>query len=332
MTVETFRNPIADGYFADPFVLRIGDTWFAYGTGRYGDAPAVESGDRVFEARMSRDLVHWEPLGCVLDPPDLPPPDDPAEHREFWAPEVALIDGRLHLYYSTGIEDRGHQLRVAVASRPGGPFRDLGVILTPDERFAIDPHPFLDDDGTRYLYYARDLLEGDRPGTSIAVDRLLAPDRLAGTPSQALPPSADWQLYRRARPMYGSVYDWHTLEGPFVVRRLDRYWMLFSGGAWTDASYGVSWAVADTPLGPFTEAPTDGAALLRTVPGAVGPGHCSVVEGPDGRDWVAYHAWDDGGTARRMCLDPIEWTPDGPRMTGPTVGPQAVPVPRRAAR
>ena len=169
-----------------------------------------------------------------------------------------------------------------------------------------------------YLFYARDLLDGDRVGTSIAADRLVSPVELAGSPVPVLTPSADWQLYRRGRQMYGSVYDWHTLEGPFVRRRLGRYWLLYSGGAWTGESYAVSWAVADRPLGPWVHAGPDVPALLRTVPGLVGPGHCSVVEGPDGGDWLAYHAWDPGLTARRMCLDRIEWTPDGPGTPGPT--------------
>lgn len=327
MRVRTFTNPVADGYFADPFVLRFGETWYAYGTGYQGDAAAVDDHNRVFEARRSRDLVHWETLGCVLEPPDgLPEPERPGEHREFWAPEVVQIDRRWAMYYSTGIEDRDHRLRVALADRPEGPFIDAGVELAPGERFAIDADPFQDDDGTWYLYYARDMLEGERVGTSIAVDRLVSPTRLAGEPRAVLPPSADWQLYRRARPMYGSVYDWHTLEGPFVRKRHGRYWMLFSGGAWTDNTYAVSWAVSETPVGPFTEATGDGASLLRTVPGLVGPGHCSVVEGPDGGDWLVYHAWDEALTARRLCLDRIEWTSEGPRTDGPTAGPQPVPV------
>ncbi|MFL5718187.1 MAG: family 43 glycosylhydrolase, partial [Chloroflexota bacterium] len=122
------------------------------------------------------------------------------------------------------------------------------------------------------------------------------------------------------------VYDWHTLEGPFVRKRLGRYWLLYSGGAWTGDTYAVSWAWADRPLGPWTDAPASVPPLLATVPGLVGPGHCSIVEGPDGEDWLAYHAWDPGVTARRMCLDRIEWTPDGPRTAGPTIGQQLVSV------
>jgi beta-xylosidase len=327
----TFVNPVAGGYFADPFVMRLGDAWFAYGTGPDGGAGAAGRG-LAFEVRRSTDFVHWEPLGHALRTPDLPPPDDPSDHREWWAPEVIALEGRLYLYYSTGIEDRDHRIRVAVGDEPQGPFEDLGVDLTPHERFAIDPHPFVDEDGAAYLFYARDLLEGERVGTSIAADRLVSPARLAGDPTPVLPPSADWQLFRRRREIYGAVYDWHTLEGPFVRRRLGRYWLLFSGGAWTGDTYAVSWAVADHPLGPWTAAPAGDAQLLRSVPGLVGPGHCSIVDGPDGSDWLAYHAWDPGLIARRMCLDRIEWTPDGPRTPGPTTEPQPVPSLVRSPR
>ena len=66
---------------------------------------------------------------------------------------------------------------MAVADSPLGPFRDLGLDLTPDESFAIDAHPFLDDDGRRYLFFARDVLDAERPGTQLAVVPLAVDDR-----------------------------------------------------------------------------------------------------------------------------------------------------------
>jgi GH43 family beta-xylosidase len=166
-----------------------------------------------------------------------------------------------------------------------------------------------------------------RVGTSLAVDRLVDMQTLAGEPVPVLSATAEWQLFRAARPMYGAVYDWYTLEGPFVVKRLGRYWCFYSGGAWTGSGYGISYAVADSPLGPWHEPTADGPALLRSRPGLLeGPGHNSVVVGPDGRDYLVYHAWDAARTARRMCIDRLEWTNDGPRTTGPTAEPQPVPT------
>jgi beta-xylosidase len=300
-----YRNPVYRGSFADPFALRTGDGYVAYGTGRI-------VGGRAFEVLRSDDLVHWTSAGGALEPPAG------LEATDYWAPEVAEAEGRFFMYYSCGVGDKGHRIRVAVADAPEGPFRDQGVVLTPDERFAIDPHPFRDADGQWCLFYAHDVLEGERIGTTVAVDRMLDMTRLEGRPRTLLHASDDWQLFRRDREMYGRVADWHTLEGPFVVARDGRYFLLYSGGAWEEPSYGVSYAVADAPLGPYRE-PVTGPVVLQTVPGVVlGPGHNSVVTGPDGADWLVYHAWDAARTARRMCIDPLRWGPEGPERSGPS--------------
>jgi beta-xylosidase len=315
MTGATFANPVFDAYFADPFVLAVDGGYVAYGTGEL-------AGGLAFVVLRSHDLVHWTraEAGALI-----PLAADWA--TDYWAPEVAIGgDGRFFMYYSVGTGDRGHRLRVAVADAPEGPFVDQGIILTPGERFAIDPHPFRDPaDGAWYLFYAHDVLKGDRVGTTIAVDRLTTMTSVAGESRTLLRATDDWQRYRRDREMYGKVYDWHTLEGPFVVARDGRYHLLYSGGAWEEPGYGVSYAVADHPLGPYRE-PVTGPAVLQTIPGEViGPGHNSVVRGPDGADWIAYHAWDPARTRRALWIDRLRWGPDGPGRSGPTRGPQPAP-------
>ena len=316
-----YTNPVHDGSFPDPFVMRVGGVYYAFGTDMAG------SGPRVLGRLRSDDLVSWTHIEPALERPPLSSMD----FNTFWAPEVAESGGRFFLYYSTGFEDTKHRIRLATSDTPEGDFHDEGLVLTPNEPFAIDPHPFRDDDGAWYLYYARDFIDGERAGTALVVDRLHDMRTLAGSPTTVLRASADWQIFRRARPMYGAVYDWHTLEGPFVRKHNRRYYLFYSGGAWTEENYGVSYAVADSPLGPFTEpvAAADGPLILRTVPGRViGPGHCSVTTGPDGGDWLAYHAWDAARTARRPCIDRLEWTADGPRCNGPTWTPQPGPKAR----
>ena len=304
-----YRNPVHGGYFADPFVVRTdlasGPGYVAYGTGRFVDG-------LVFEMLVSTDLVHWEPAGGALVPLD------PSHGSDYWAPEVAEHNGSWWMYYSVGHGDVGHSLRVAVADTPLGPFDDCGVDLTPDERFAIDASPFHDEDGTDYLFYARDVLEGDRIGTMLAVDVLEDHTRLRGDPRTLLRPFDDWQIYERGRLMYGRVCDWHTLEAPFVVRRGGRYWCFYSGGSWQRSSYALGVAVAPHPLGPWVE-PDPTRRILETVPGhVVGPGHSSIVVSPNGGDVMVYHAWDAELTARRMCIDPVSWTDNGPVVRGPS--------------
>jgi len=314
--MKTYTNPVYSHYFADPFVLEHGGLYYAYGT-NFG---ALENG-RVIEVLRSEDLVNWTSLGGALEPLG-----DPARYPEYWAPEVAYHQDQFYMYYSSG-QDTTHRLRVAVSDSPEGPFRDSGAHLTPDLEFSIDAHPFRDRDGQWYLYYARDFLDGERPGTALEVDRLLTMTKLEGNPRTVLRATQDWQIYQRQRQIYGTSMDWHTLEGAFVLFREGRYYMLYSGGAWEKPNYGVSYAVSDSPLGPWLEPPEGGPTLLRSVPGQViGPGHNSVVVGPDGQDYLVYHAWDPAKTSRRMCIDLLEWTPQGPRTAGPTFTPQPTPA------
>jgi beta-xylosidase len=309
----TFTNPVYDRYFADPFVLQVGDRYLAYGTG------SVIEG-RAFEVLSSTNLVEWTSLGGALEPLE----DESL--TDYWAPEVAERDGHFYLYYSAG-RDRDHRIRVALSERPEGPFVDAGMTVAYDDIFCIDPHPFRDDNGDWYLYYARDFLDGDKVGTALEVDRLDEATATHGDPRTVLRATADWQLFQAGREIYGSRYDWYTLEGPFVSKRFERYHLLYSGGAWEQEGYGVSSAIADHPLGPFTEAPSNGPAVLRGgTGGVVGPGHCSLVRSPGGEDFVVYGAWDAAATARRLCIDRLRWEPEGPSVLGPTTSPQPRPL------
>jgi GH43 family beta-xylosidase len=298
------------GYFADPFVLKTDDGYVAYGT---CPERSDEHDDREFLTLTSTDLLTWRSHGGALERAD------PALGADYWAPEVAHADGRWWMYYSIGHDIVGHHIRVAAADHPLGPFTDLGVDLTPDERFAIDPHPFEDADGRRYLFFARDVLDADRPGTHLAVAPLEGMTQL-GPIVEVLKPYADWQIYQRSREMYGAIHDWHTLEGPSVVRRHGRYWLTFSGGAWTGEGYAVSWAVADSPLGPWRPAPASAPALLKTSGDLHGPGHNSLTVDPNGDDVIVFHSWDATQTRREMYARRIVFERDGPRVAGPIGG------------
>ncbi|GGZ01254.1 glycoside hydrolase family 43 protein [Pseudoduganella plicata] len=307
---RNYLNPVYPHTMADPFVLRHDGLYYAYGT-----APVGADG-RAFPVLRSRDLVAWEPLGHALVPPG---------GHDFWAPEVAARDGKFYMYYSAqGIDDADHQLRVAVSEHPGGPFLDAGVVLVPDQPFSIDAHPFRDGDGQWYLYYCIDFLELEddhRVGTGIVVDRLLDMTTLAGEPRVVVRPHEDWHLFLKNRAMYGAVYDWHTVEGPAMQCHDGRYYCFYSGGAWERENYGVSYVVADNPLGPFSRPAGGGRALLMsTRPGRlIGPGHNSFTCSPDGKEtWIVYHAWQPDMGGRRMCIDQLHWENVRPVTDGPT--------------
>ena len=110
-------------------------------------------------------------------------------------------------------------------------------------------------------------------------------------------------------------------RGPCVREREGRYYCMYSGGSWQSASYGVDFAVSSSIEGPYSDAGGEnGPRVLSSKPGGLlGPGHNSIVLGPDGSsEYLAYHAWDTGFAARSLCIDPLIWTPEGPRGDGPS--------------
>ena len=327
---RSYTNPVYPNYFADPFVWRHKGEYYAVGTGPLETSGQVVEAERastglltqfrIFPMLRSDDFVTWHAVGGALLPPD------PALGDAFWAPEVAFHEGTFYLYYSVGREDKYHQLRVATSSHPMGPYQDTGKTLIDPSvcPFAIDPHPFQDEDDCWYLFYARDFLDtegGARAGTALVVDRMVDMTTVAGEPQTVLRAHWDWQRFQADRPMYGETWDWHTLEGPCVRKHEGRYYCFYSGGRWETETYGVDYAVADSVMGPYVDSgSSSGARVLRTAPGhLLGPGHNSLVVGPDDEsEFFAYHAWDTGRDARRLCLDRLLWTPDGPRCSGPT--------------
>lgn len=332
----TYTNPVYHNYFADPFVWRHRGEYYAVGTGTaeaHGEIDDAEEASsamlgrfRIFPMLRSDDFVNWRHALGALDPPD------PDLGDTFWAPEVAFHDGTFYLYYSVGREDKDHQLRVATSNHPLGPYVDKGTSLVSPRAFpfTIDAHPFQDDDGQWYLFYARDFLDlsGDqRAGTALVVDQMTDMTTLAGDPRTVGRARHDWQRFLADRPLYGEVWDWHTMEGPSVVKRDGTYYCFYSGGRWETDNYGVDYCIAKHPLGPWDDsASRDGPRVLKTAPDHVlGPGHNSVVKGPDGEtDYLVYHGWDPLRTTRTMRIDKLLWTADGPRCEGPTWTPQSV--------
>jgi len=321
---RTYTNPVYAGSMPDPGVLLHQGVYYAFGTTgreRKGDG-------RIFTLLRSTNLVEWQELGGALTPPD------PDERYEYWAPEPAFHDGTFYLYYAMGgVEEEKFALRVATSAAPEGPYADTGTPLADctGNRFTIDAHPFRDGDGQWYLFYARNYPNtegGVHPGTGLAVDRLVGMTRLAGECRTVLRARYDWTLYEANRRMnvYDQTFDWHTIEGPYVRRHGGRYYCFYSGSNWQKSTYGVDYAVADRITGPYTGQGRE-ARVLRGIPGHVrGPGHHAIVTGPDGRDWVVYHAWNEAMTVRQMCIDPLRWTKSGPRCDGPSYTPRRAPA------
>jgi GH43 family beta-xylosidase len=314
-TTTTYENPVYHQELPDPFVLKFCGEYWAYGSG-------LQENGRAFPIVRSRDLVHWEEVGFALEAL-------PGDADCYWAPEVTYDNGRFYMYYSVG-DEAWMEIRVAIAEHPAGPFVDSGHRLT-TEPFAIDAHVYQDDDGMRYLFYAIDYLEHTHIGTGTARDRMLDLFTLAGEPRPVTRAAHDWQVYDPNRAEKGGVR-WHTIEGSFVLKHKGLYYQMFSGGNWQNVSYGVSYAITDTldRPGEWSQV-ADGEQvlpILRTIPGKViGPGHNSVVRGPDNLQlYCMYHRWSEEGEIRQLAIDPLDWAGERMLVLGPSTGPQPVPL------
>ena len=97
--------------FADPSVLRVGDTYYAYSTNAgVGDIQVIRSGD----------LSSWEIVGNGLGA--LPPW---AAANRTWAPSASSIGGTFIVYYTAQDRATSRQcISRADGSSPEGPFYD----------------------------------------------------------------------------------------------------------------------------------------------------------------------------------------------------------------
>jgi beta-xylosidase len=276
------HNPVLALDFPDPFVLRVGDTYYAYATNGNG---------KQVQTATSNDLVHWTP-----GPDALP---RVAEKWSFngqtWAPEVLKTGDRYVLYYATN-----QQIGRAVATTPLGPFVDdsaAPLVAQPQLGGAIDPSPFRDDDGTLYLYWKND---GNSKGlkTELWAQRL-SPDglRVVGHAFQT-------------GEVNDAFWEGQVVEAPEMWKHDGRYYLFYSGSDYASDAYAVGYATCKTALGPCVDAPEN--PILATTCGAHGPGHNALFE-----TWTAYHSWNAAHTKRQMWISRLEWKKDKPVVDGP---------------
>ena len=285
-----YTNPVIPSGCADPGVLEVDDTYYVVCTGGSGGA--------AFRLRTSTDLVHFEQRGHIF----------PAGQRptwainSFWAPELHQVGDRYIAYFTARHSDGQLSIGAATASDPLGPYTDLGAPLVHDAGMGmIDANVFRDGDGRAYLVWKADGNAVGQPtpiyGQALAADGVT----LQGSRQTLITNDLGWE---------GRV-----VEGPWIIRRDGYYYMFYSGNAYYNATYAVGVARASSPLGPYVKR---GDPILATNERWIGPGHCSVVDGPDGTTQMVYHAWSAGevgsGHQRLTLVDPVYWVDGWPLM------------------
>ena len=278
-------NPLVPGYFADPCVMKFGDTYYLYAT-----PDGWDLGAGPFCIWTSKDFVHWTSHMSNW----------PTTYQK-WAPSVAFRNSTYYLYTQVPC-----QVWAGTSASPLGPWTNPiagGGPFIPDQTPAgtitLDGECFSDDDGQAYMYYGT-------WWTPTVVK--LNPDMISTVPGSAI----QFFPHTGYTPPNGTVTG--CMEAPYMVKRNGKYYYMYSDGSCFDSSYNVKYSVGDSPLGPWTYGannPILSTNLDRTVDG---PGHHTMLE-EGGKSYIIYHRHDNpnhpDGVHRQIAVDELIFNPDG---------------------
>lgn len=328
---------------ADPFVLDNGAT--------HSDYWAFTTGG-LFPILHSSDLVHWSPAGHAMA--QRPAWVIPQGDWHPWGPSVVAVPGpcpgtgstSCYVMYYTGLSAAYHVncVAVATATAPGGPYVDHGPVSdgTADATGRplgcgdnhgyglIDPSPFTDVNGQNYLYVSAYSICAPWASACTAANSHMAPT------ISVIPLTADHlaaagprvALFAGDPGTWENVGSWAPIvEGPAMVARSGVYYLFYSGGSFMHA-YGMGYATATSPTGPFTKSPAN--PILSQTADVYSPGGADVpVTGPHGGTWLVYHGREGSYAGQRLLrIEPLSWRaqaygPDAPVVGQPTDAPQA---------
>ena len=335
-----YVNPVytgpAGGGFSDPMVLDVG--------GRHREYWAYATGGLFLVAR-STDLVHWTDQGAAMA--SRPAWTDQTGEWNPWAPSVIERDepcpgassGPCYVMFfvsvNRNVAPAANCIGVATSPTPGGPFTDRGILedeqgsrdrsgrplgCGDDDGYSnIDPAPFVDADGTPYLYLStgHKCLPGAAPNAVCGWDRELS----------VIPLADDLLSATGARqPLLGNDRGWDQgiVENPWPSLSSGRYELVFSGGNYL-RTYGMGSAAGGAATGPFSK--LGGNPFLHDRGHVLSAGGGMLLTGPEAGRWVAYHGRQGYyEQPRTLRIDRVSRRADGSPMTlAPTSTPQRSP-------
>jgi hypothetical protein len=271
---------------ADPAVLVVGQVTYVFGT---------NVGATNVPVAASADLVNWTSLVDAVPAATYP---TWAQIRDrTWAPDVAMMaDGTFVLYASVPRRVDGRQcIAVLWSQTPAGPYADLlgQPIFCGWEGSggAIDPSVLRLADGRVFLYAK---VVAYKPQLWVHELRVDGHSIIPGSSKALLTATRRWEQ--------GGV------ENPHMIVDAAGWWLMYSGGWWTDGRYATGLARCDGPTGPCRKLSLKG-PWMGTRPDRIGPGGADTFEF-NGSRLMAFHVWD--GPTRRLALAELPIAPMGP--------------------
>lgn len=287
-TINTTLNPLLPGYFADPTIKKFGDTYYIYST---TDNIMLASGAPT--VWYSKDFENW--YNYTMDVPSF----TTIPLVNFWAPDIVEQNGRYYLYF--GNCEMGCNIYGYVSDTPIGPWKKLNendkpVIAHnyPRQGFpSLDAQFFTDTDGKIYGYW----------GTWVHYNGGYAVGELDAQSMKEMKETKNIPLAQTPGPF----------EAAYMMKKGNKYILMYSGASCHDETYNVRYAYANTPYGPFTPGANNPVLSTNADKSVHGPGHHSVLQ--EGDDYyIVYHKHDypmtRGGLSRQVCIDKMVFEND----------------------
>ncbi|HEY8534267.1 MAG TPA: glycoside hydrolase family 43 protein [Micromonospora sp.] len=297
----TIRNPVLRGFYPDPSILRVGEDYYL-ATSTFEWYPGVT-------VHHSRDLVHWRPLGGLLNERRLLDLRGSTDSCGVWAPDLSYVDGLFYLVYSdvssfsNGYWDPQNYL--ITAPDITGPWSDP----VPLHAHGFDASLFHDDDGSSWLL-------------SMSADWRPGRNRFGGIEIQ--------RFDRERRQLVGDPVVIFTgteagyTEAPHIYRHNGWYYLMTAEGG-TSWNHQITVARSRSLFGPYE--PDPNGPMLTSVghPELTlqKAGHGSLVCTQTGQWYVAhlvgrpYTPFGKCVLGRETAIQAVTWSPDGwPRVAG----------------
>lgn len=279
-------NPIMEGYFADPSIVKDGETFYIYATiDPWGGEELA-----VFETKdfltFEQQYINWPTKKACTSPT--------SGGAKVWAPSVVKAsDGKFYMYVSVGSE-----VWAGVSEKPLGPWKNLKSDNTPlipgdmfPEYHMIDAECFIDDDKRIYLYWGSGLNWVN--GHCFVVELEEDMKTFKSDPVDITPPN--------------------FFEAPFMHKKNGIYYLMYSDGKAIDPTYKIRYSTGKSPLGPWIEGKNSPILSTSADSTIYGPGHHSVFL-ENGQDYILYHRifpQKEDFVLRQLCIDSLNFDIQG---------------------
>ncbi len=297
-----YYNPILAGFYPDPSVCRVNDTYYMVNSS-FTFFPGVP-------LSTSKDLVNWTPAGHVLDRPSQIPLKGQHVSGGIYAPAISYNKKNKTFYMITTNVGSGNFY--VKSQDPHKGWSDPIYLRKID---GIDPSFFFDDNGKAYIVHNAPVVgkaeyEGQRAIRCFEFD--VKGDSIKGDFKEVLRGGT----HVEKKPIW--------IEGPHMFKKGKFYYLMCAEGG-TGSWHSEVILRSKNPMGPWEECPGNPILTQRTGLSPDRPypvssaGHADLVEDGKGNWWAVFLACrpyeeDLYNTGRDTYLLPVTWKDGWPEI------------------